>query len=470
MESEPPPQQIESADRASQPPPPERDATGSASRWPSLRPDPLLVACFVALIAFPLTAALAASRQPIAPEPEAAAAAPPAASGPTVRAVPAFTPGGQVAAAVERGKLLTDFGAMRGTLRSAMGEVFDRRERAAFESLLDDNPFGASPPDRVLDSALSAPLDEPTTAAANDLGALLVLAAARFPDRVPNAAPLAYAVLGRARSGDACLPQLNLAFLLSTNTTPLDAETARELREAERRCPGDPTPLWLLGQFQSQRAVLDASSRFAPPVTPTEQLRARSRPSTASSGVFRARPQAGRGLRTPSSGWHTSCRIRGTSRFAATTAKLWRCTGRRARSTRIQRSRRERRAPRRDSGSTRKRHVRSSEALTREQPRPAQLQARLVEYLERARAFGAAAEEAGAPRRLAPVSAGARPVHGARRAEEACWTRTDRGRCRSGVVVSLGVQLDVAPLTGSPRMGSPCSTSPSSPSSGTSRG
>src|SRR5438034_393286 len=107
MESEPPPQQIESADQASHRTPSERDATGSASRWPSLRPDPLLVACFAALIAFPLTAALAASREPITPEAKAAAATPSAARGPTVRDVPAFTPGGQVAGAVERGKLLT---------------------------------------------------------------------------------------------------------------------------------------------------------------------------------------------------------------------------------------------------------------------------------------------------------------------------------------------------------------------------
>ena len=73
-------------------------------------------------------------------------------------------------------------------------------------------------------------------------------------DRLPTAAPLAFAILDRARAGGDCLPQLNLAFLLSTHERPLDAETAAEFGKAARSCPDDPTPLWLLGQFQSQRA------------------------------------------------------------------------------------------------------------------------------------------------------------------------------------------------------------------------
>jgi tetratricopeptide (TPR) repeat protein len=394
MESEPPPQQIESADQASHRTPSERDATGSASRWPSLRPDPLLVACFAALIAFPLTAALAASRQPIAPEPMAAAATPPAASGPTVRDVPAFTPGGQVAGAVERGKLLTDFGAMRGTLRSAMSEVFDPRERAAFESQLEDDASGAPPPDRLLDSALSAPLDEPTTAAANDLGALLVLAAARFPDQVPNAAPLGYAVLDRARAGNACLPQLNLAFLLSTNITPVDAETEKEFREAERRCPDDPTPLWLLGQFQSQRAVLDASSGFPPPVAPAQQLRR----------TFATFDRLQRSFPRSSAGWSgaADAHLRLAYQLRDSQHFTLRSHYRRA-LTLYRRARALDPDPALAAGEARAEAglrlyaeaARSQQRALRGAPRPAQLQARLVEYLERARAFGAAAEEAG---------------------------------------------------------------------------
>ena len=81
-------------------------------------------------------------------------------------------------------------------------------------------------------------------------------AARTASDRLPTAAPLAFAILDRARAGGDCLPQLNLAFLLSTHERPLDAETAAELGKAARSCPDDPTPLWLLGQFQSQRALL----------------------------------------------------------------------------------------------------------------------------------------------------------------------------------------------------------------------
>jgi tetratricopeptide (TPR) repeat protein len=444
MESEPPPQQIESADRASHLPPSERDATGSVSRWPSLRPDPLLVACFAALIAFPLTAALAASRQPIDPEPDAVVAAPPAASGPTVRDVPAFTPGGQVAAAVERGKLLTDFGAMRGTLRSAMGEVFDRREQAALESqLYDDTPF--PPPDRVLGSALSAPLDEPTTAAANDLGALLVLAAARFPDEVPNAASLAYAVLARARAGDACLPQLNLAFLLSTNITPLDAETERELREAERRCPDDPTPLWLLGQFQSQRAVLDASV-WPPPVAPAEQLRR----------TFATFDRLQRRFPRSSAGWSgaADAHLRLAYQLQDSQRFTLRSHYRRALAL-YRRARSLDPDPALAAGEARAQAgLRLYEEAARSQRRalsgarrPAQLEARLVEYLERARTFGAAAEEA---RRLAasPRFPLGPALFAEQDAEGGLLDEDGQGALSLGSRRVLGVQLLVRPNFG----------------------
>jgi hypothetical protein len=160
---------------------------------------------------------------------------------------------------------------MRRALRVAMAGLFDRRERAALEALLVDPnaaismtepryPFRYPRLERVLDAALPRRLDARQTRLASDLGALLVLAAARFGNndavnRLPTAAPLAYALLDRARAGGACLPQLNLAFLLSTDEIPRDDATAAEFGEAERRCPRDPTSLWLLGQFQSQRAL-----------------------------------------------------------------------------------------------------------------------------------------------------------------------------------------------------------------------
>jgi tetratricopeptide (TPR) repeat protein len=273
-----------------------------------------------------------------------------------------------------------------------MGEVSDRRERAALESLLDDQPFLPPPPDRVLDSALSAPLDESTTAAANDLGALLVLAAARFPNRLPNAAPLALAVLTRARAGDACLPQLNLAFLLSTNTVPLDAETERAFREAERRCPDDPTPLWLLGQFQSQRALLDPHEA-APSVASDEQLR---RPFSTFTRLQRRFPRS-------SAGWAgaADAHLRIAYQLRASQQFTRRSQYRRALAL-YRRARALDPDPALAAGEARAQAgLRLYEEASRSQrraltgaPRPAQLQAALVEYLERARTFAAAAEEA----------------------------------------------------------------------------
>jgi cellulose synthase operon protein C len=445
MEREPPPQPTESPEQGSPPPPSE-----GGSRWRAVRPDPLLVACFAVLIAFPLAAAASASRQPIDPEPEAAAATSPAeASGPTLRDVPAFTPGGKVEVAVERGELLTDYEAMRGALRAAMGE-FDRREREALESLLYGRGRGAlllrldpRGADRVLVGVLSPPLDEDTTAAANDLGALLVLAAARFPERFPVAAPLAYAVLGRARAGEACLPQVNLAFLVSTNEFPQDADVEREFREAERRCPDDPTPLWLLGQFQSQRASADTHAKPTPAL-PTEQLRR----------TFATFERLQRRFPRSSAGWagaadahlrlayqlHESQHFTVRSRYRRALALY-----RRARALDPD--------PALAAGEARalaglrlyEDAVRSQRRALSGARRPAQLQARLVEYLERSRAFGAAAEEA---RRLAasPRFPQGPALFPKLDAGEGLWEEDGQDALSLGSGRLLGVQLRVLPV------------------------
>jgi len=98
----------------------------------------------------------------------------------------------------------------------------------------------------------------------NDLGALLTVAAARFaPDPAsakvgpdPNAAAVGYALLDRARAAGACAPQENIAFLVVADQVIRDPAAEQELRRAERVCPGDPTPLWLQGQFESQLAIV----------------------------------------------------------------------------------------------------------------------------------------------------------------------------------------------------------------------
>ena len=116
-------------------------------------------------------------------------------------------------------------------------------------------PFRFPLIDRYLDGALDTPLNERQSSAANDLAGLLILAAARFPDNFPNAGPAAFALLDRSRATGDCRPQLNLAFLLSSDpNNPRDDDVAMEFEKATRACSGDPTPLWLLGQFQSDRA------------------------------------------------------------------------------------------------------------------------------------------------------------------------------------------------------------------------
>jgi hypothetical protein len=41
---------------------------------------------------------------------------------------------------------------------------------------------------------------------------------------------------------------------------PRDGPVADEARRAQARCPGDPTPDWLLGQYLSQRARADGGT------------------------------------------------------------------------------------------------------------------------------------------------------------------------------------------------------------------
>lgn len=71
-------------------------------------------------------------------------------------------------------------------------------------------------------------------------------------------------MLHRARGASGCVAQLNLAFLVATSSETAPEIKGRELRAAERACPGDPTALWLRGQWQSLgRDVAAASATFA---------------------------------------------------------------------------------------------------------------------------------------------------------------------------------------------------------------
>ena len=109
--------------------------------------------------------------------------------------------------------------------------------------------------------------------------------------------------------------------------------TQREFARAERACPGDPSPLYLLGQFQSQRTV---TIDFVGQATP---LRERVRRTFATFGRLRgAVPGLTRGLgrrgATRGCGGRTTSGASRRSRPATASSGRWRSTGARRSSPR----------------------------------------------------------------------------------------------------------------------------------------
>ena len=114
---------------------------------------------------------------------------------------------------------------------------------------------------RILEQSASAGWRENGAA----LGAALVLLASRddvkyeFGEtqgetRFPNAGPAAFAVLDRASSGGGCEVRLNLLLVVAADEQPRDGVVREAAERAMETCPDDPTPGWILGQFQSLRA------------------------------------------------------------------------------------------------------------------------------------------------------------------------------------------------------------------------
>lgn len=240
-----------------------------------LRPlDILVVAGVLALLIFPVVVSTTAASLPLRPADRAAdelvlRTEP----GGDLQPVPVFRPGSD-AAPLASGSGLTDGAALRAGVRQRLRAVLGAAHAMAVLDLI-ENPnvrvaeeatrFGneaqISYPFRypVVEDVLGArgELSPARLATLNDAAALLILGAAYHGDALPNAAPVAYALLDRGRAGG-CAPQLNLAFLVATDVHPRDDDSAQEFMQAAAACPGDPTPLWLLGQFQSHRADVDA--------------------------------------------------------------------------------------------------------------------------------------------------------------------------------------------------------------------
>jgi len=208
--------------------------------------DVLLVAGIAALLALPVLATIAADRLPL-DAPPALAPLPADARPAALRDLPAGLRPGPPAA-------LED---LRPAATALLGE-------RAGERLLELARTGTSGPPRrgvypytyptlePLLASLPATLTPAQVEAATDLGARLIALDPAFFATTPLwATPAAYALLDRARRGGACEPALDVLLLVAANVSPVDRIVAQEAERAWRACRGDPTPGWLLGQYQS---------------------------------------------------------------------------------------------------------------------------------------------------------------------------------------------------------------------------
>jgi tetratricopeptide (TPR) repeat protein len=86
-----------------------------------------------------------------------------------------------------------------------------------------------------------------------DLAGLLTIDAGWTDGATLNGTILAYAMLNQVRNWEptSCVPQLNLAVLISLDAELHYADTVKEFERAADVCGGDPSPLWLLGEYQS---------------------------------------------------------------------------------------------------------------------------------------------------------------------------------------------------------------------------
>lgn len=243
--------------------------------------DIIVATGLLALLAFAPLAHLAAAAQPLAPEiqPRLAALT---GNQPNrlVRDLPADLPDGFTAGSpADLRTIARQVLGQRGshTLLTLLAPTAKWLQETAVGGRLGYAPYPYRYPamTRLLDQAPGRGY----TAEARNLGAALLLLASRPGEfgsaKYPSAAAAAYAVLDRARADGDCGAQLNLLLLVSADDQPRDAPVRDEARRAESVCPDDPTPGWLLGQYQSQRARLDSPGEdVGDPVPPDAQQQA----------------------------------------------------------------------------------------------------------------------------------------------------------------------------------------------------
>ncbi len=226
-------------------------------------PSALLGLAVALLVAFPIGARVAADGQPVSPPPPVTLAPLPAGDRvPAVRELPVLA----TATGAPAGLATADRAGTTQTAIDLLGPV-GGRELAAL--MRPGAPPVATPegvvgfvPDRVppypyryrsLERVLRTLPDRLSArqvALATALGAQLAVGATS--DHRPNDAPIAFALLDRARAGGACAPQLDLLLVVAAQKKPIERQVRLEAQRAQRACPGDPTPGWLLGQLRFQ--------------------------------------------------------------------------------------------------------------------------------------------------------------------------------------------------------------------------
>jgi tetratricopeptide (TPR) repeat protein len=214
--------------------------------------DVVLALGVLALVLFPVASRLAADAQPVAPVVGAQLTPLHArASAHQILGFPVFVAASpsQVGSLVAGGNA-AELAAIGGRLR----DLFGARRVRQIERELTRVTF--------LDPRLPS-LPPVPPAQENDLAALLMLNGANGTTGVPeqrkptpafaNAGVLALDLLRHAVSGGGgCAPQLNLAFLWAADSTQINDPAERVYEKAVTACRGDPTPLWGLGEYQLQ--------------------------------------------------------------------------------------------------------------------------------------------------------------------------------------------------------------------------
>ncbi len=220
--------------------------------------DVVLAVGIVVLLLAPVGARVAADVQPIAPR--LGVGLPPNRAGGVggrVRSLPEFMTlaQGRVAALVAGGRAPE-----QAAIALLARRLFGPDRMAVFNGWLAG---------RVPFSRLGVTRFEPSkVASVNDLAAMLMIAGAvpvltpssSGTGAVPAGGAAAVVLLRRVAANGDCAPRLNLAFALSADTGgPFVGPVTAAYRAAIAACPHDPTALWAFGEFESLLAPFSVS-------------------------------------------------------------------------------------------------------------------------------------------------------------------------------------------------------------------